>query len=432
VQQTRLPRALLLGVELPRSYRSGSSDGDEPQITAAESLVELGLLAETGGLEPAQSLVQRRDAPDPAFFVGSGKVTELAQLAKDLECSYLVFDDELSPVQARNLEEATELSVLDRTQLILRIFAARARTHEGRLQVDLARLMYELPRLTGRGVEMSRLGGGLFTRGPGETQLEAERRVIRTRISDLKREIEQLRRHRSLHREGRRRIPLPVVSLVGYTNAGKSTLLNALTGADVLSEDKLFATLDPTTRAIDLPGGGRALLTDTVGFIRKLPHALVAAFRATLEEVAESDLLLHVVDASAATAADQAVTVRRVLAGAGAGDAPVVVALNKIDLLSEVDVARLAREFTGSIPVSAATGAGLDQLRGAIAYQLRDWLEELELTIPYHRSDLVAMLHEHGAVADQTYGPGGVLVRASVPRGIAAKLRHALAGEAGA
>jgi GTP-binding protein HflX len=423
--------AILVAVEFSRAYHARRDGPDEPAVDPEESLGELGLLALTAGIRPLERVIQRRDVPDPAYFVGSGKAAELGETARTLECAYVIFDDDLSPVQARNLEDATGLAVLDRTQLILQIFAGRARTREGRLQVDLARLTYELPRLGGRGAEMSRLGAsaGVFTRGPGETQLEAERRTIRSRISDLSREIEQLRRHRSLHREGRRRVPLPVISLVGYTNAGKSTLLNALTGADVLAEDKLFATLDPTTRGLALPGGLQALLSDTVGFIRKLPHALVAAFRATLEEVAESDLLLHVVDASSPSAAAQAATVRRVLAEAGAGDSPVVVALNKSDLLGETDVARLIHEFPGAVAISAVTGRGLDELRSALGYALRDWLEEVELLVPYSRTDLVSLIHERGEVTHQGYDSSGISIRATLQRGMAARLRRALSSE---
>jgi len=429
-------QALLVAVELPsprpraEADRTSDNSGDtEPAIAAAESLAELGRLAFTAGLEPTRSVLQRRAAPDPAYFVGSGKAAELRELAAELDCKFLLFDNELSGVQARNLEEATGLEVLDRTQLILRIFANRAQTREGKLQVELALLLYELPRLTGHGTEMSRLGGGLYTRGPGETRLEAQRRTIRTRIADLKREIEELRRHRTLHRAHRRRIPLPVVSLVGYTNAGKSSLLNALTGADVLAEDKLFATLDPTTRRLSLPGGIQALVTDTVGFLRKLPHPLVAAFRATLEEVVESDLLIMIIDASSELAAEQAATVRQVLAEAGAAELPSVVALNKADLLDAVDLARLRHEFPGSLAVSAVTGQGLTELREAVAYALRSWQEQVKLLIPYDRGEILAAAHEHGEVISEDWREDGVEVEVSLERAMAARLRKQLQEE---
>ena len=417
-------RALLVAVELPTA-----SPAAGPGQAAAGALDELAQLAVTAGLEPAEQVSQSRSAPDPAYYVGSGKVAELASLGERLGCSHLLFDDELSPVQARNLEQATDLEVLDRTQLILRIFAGRARSHEGKLQVELAQLTYELPRLTGRGTALSRLGGGLFTRGPGETKLEADRRVIRARISDLRRQITDLRRHRALHRAGRSRVPLPVASLVGYTNAGKSTLLNALTGATVVAEDKLFATLDPTTRALTVPGGLRVLLTDTVGFIRKLPHSLVAAFRATLEEVAAADLLLHVVDAAAPEAAAQAATVREVLVDAGAGEVPAITVLNKADAADPIELGRLARGFPDAVTVSARTGRGLERLAEAIAYNLRRWVEDLRILIPYHRADLLAALHDHGEVSHQDFGPAGVQVTASVYRGLAARIRQQLTSE---
>lgn len=428
--QPQSPRAnaVLVGVELPHSQQKDT----EPIVAAEESLAELARLADTAGYAPAQLVTQRRDSPDPAHFVGTGKLEEIKVAAAESGSQVLLFDHELSGAQARNLEEATELRVIDRTQLILEIFASRAQSKEGKLQVDLARLMYELPRLTGHGAEMSRLGAsaGQYTRGPGETRLEADRRVIRSRVSDLRREIEELRKHRLLHRQSRRRIPMPVVSLVGYTNAGKSTLLNSLTGADVLAEDKLFATLDPTTRGVDLPGGGRALVTDTVGFIRRLPHQLIAAFRATLEEVAEADLLIHVIDASSPVAMEQAMVVRTVLDETGAADVPVVMALNKVDALDAADTERLLRLFPGAVPISALTGAGLTELLEAISFELRQWREEIHITIPYDSSDLVSLLHEAGEVRGQTFGPAGVEIHASVDRGTAARIRKQLAQKA--
>ena len=417
-------KALLIAVELPHSY----AKEDEPLISTEESLVELTRLAETAGFEVAAIEMQHRSSPDSEYYVGSGKAAELRETGERLECTTLIFDDELSGAQARNLEEATSLRVVDRTQLILEIFAGRARSREGRLQVDLARLTYALPRLAGRGIEMSRTGAsaGQFTRGPGEPRLETDRRVIRARVRALQGEIEELRRHRALQRQSRRRIAMPLVSLVGYTNAGKSSLLNTLTAAGVLAEDQLFATLDPTTRGLDLPDGGRVLLTDTVGFIRKLPHSLVAAFRATLEDAAEADLLVHVVDASSPVAAEQAAVVRSVLHEAGAADVPVVVALNKIDLCDAADVLRLMRLFPGAVAVSAQSGAGINDLLDAIAYALRDWREELRVTVPYAASDIVALLHERGEVAETSYGADGVAIVATVDRRTAALVRRRL------
>ncbi|MFD1426191.1 GTPase HflX [Kroppenstedtia sanguinis] len=295
------------------------------------SLTELGRLAHTAGATVVDTVIQHRNAPDPGWLIGRGKVEELAQTVEEERIDLILFDRELSPVQLMNLERRFPCKVLDRTQLILDIFAMRARTKEGSLQVELAQLEYSLPRLTGRGKEMSRLGGGIGTRGPGEKKLETDRRHIRRRIRDLKRELEGVRKHRRLHQNRRRKMDMIQVALVGYTNAGKSTLFNRLTGAGVMEEDQLFATLDPTSRFLDLPSGGKVLLTDTVGFIRNLPHHLVAAFRSTLEQVGEADLLLHVVDGSHPEAMEQMKAVERVLADLGAGEVPVLTVFNKRD-----------------------------------------------------------------------------------------------------
>lgn len=348
------------------------------------SLDELAQLAQTAGAEVVGRAVQRLEQPNPATYIGKGKLAEIAALAPKLAYSLVIFDDELTPSQQRNLEQALKVKVIDRTALILDIFARRARTREGRLQVELAQDEYLLPRLAGQWTHLERLGGGIGTRGPGETQLETDRRIVRRRIARLKEEIEDVRRHRALYRRNRRRAGIPVVALVGYTNAGKSTLMRALSGADVLVENQLFATLDPVTRRIGLPDGTPALLTDTVGFIQKLPTQLVAAFRATLEELADADLLLHVVDITHPNAADQAETVEETLRDLGVAEKPRITLFNKVDALERPD----GRPVTGldeltdleqsvrfgrpdALLVSAARGWGLPELRERIADALR-------------------------------------------------------------
>ncbi len=323
-------RAYLVAVEL-------KGRGGNRRWNSQSSLDELAQLALTAGATVVGRSIQRRERPTPAYYVGRGKVRELAAQRHDLGYSTVIFDEELSPSQQRNLEEALKVKILDRTALILDIFAQHAHTREGALQVELAQHEYLLPRLAGQWTHLERLEGRIGTRGPGETQLETDRRLIRNRIARLKRELEQVRRHRALYRRRRARQGVPVVSLVGYTNAGKSTLMRALSGADVLVEDKLFATLDPVTRRVTLPHGATFLLTDTVGFIQKLPTQLVAAFRATLEELAEADLLLHVVDITHPDAAEQAQTVEETLAELGLAERPCITVLNKTDLLGGQD-----------------------------------------------------------------------------------------------
>ncbi len=327
----------------------------------------------------------------------------------------MIFDDELSPAQQRNLEQTLGTKVLDRTALILDIFAQRARTHEGKLQVELAQLKYNLPRLGGQGLVLSRLGGGIGTRGPGETKLEVDRRRIRERISEIEREIEQIRRHRDLHRQRRLAARIPAVAMVGYTNAGKSTLLNALTAADVLAEDKLFATLDPTTRKVTLPGGQEALLTDTVGFIQKLPHQLVAAFRATLEEVVQADLLLHVIDASHPRCQEQSDAVFRVLDELGAADKPVIPVYNKIDRLDNPHFKERLLRLPDSVAISALGGAGITDLLERIRAFFRRRRIDVVLLIPYSDSGVLARLYDRGAVNAAEYTEGGISVHATLP-----------------
>ena len=361
---------------------------------------------------------QQVDAIHPATFIGKGKVEELRDLRYELAYDVAVFDDELSPRQMRNLEDALDVSVLDRTALILDIFAKHARTREGALQVELAQYEYRLPRLTRRWTHLSRQTvGGVGLRGPGETQLEVDRREIRRRITQLRSELEKVRAHRSLYRAQRKQEGLPVVAIVGYTNAGKSTLLNALSDADVLAEDRLFATLDPTTRRIKLPGGTEVLLTDTVGFIQKLPTSLVAAFRATLEETAEADLLLHVVDVAHRNALQQAQTVEHVLREIHAADRPVVTALNKIDLLPDPQAAiEVAARYPHGVAISAAKGLGLAQLMARLELALAGSMVRITVDIPYAENALVALFRRHGIVEREAFGPAGTRLEGFVPQ----------------
>lgn len=344
-----------------------------------DSLDELALLAVTAGAEVVGALVQRRQKPTPAYYVGKGKMAELANLKGEIGYGVAIFDDELSPTQQRNLEEALEVKIIDRTALILDIFAKRAQTHEGRLQVELAQHQYLLPRLPGQWSHLERLGGGIGTRGPGEAQLETDRRLIRQKIHRLQREIEEVRKHRALYRRQRALRGIPVVAIIGYTNAGKSTLLNALTNADVFVEDKLFATLDPTTRRLTLPNRQEVLITDTVGFIHKLPTTVIASFRATLEELAEAALLLHVVDITHRNAVEQSVTVEETLNELGLGEKPRIAVLNKVDLFasSEEDTSDLGslnkERYHDAVFISAANGWRLSALLESIAEKLSSY-----------------------------------------------------------
>ena len=389
-----------------------------------ESLLELAGLAETAGAEVVDSNVQRRRRPDSATYLGRGRVRELAELAGSRGVDLLIVDRELQPAQQRNLEEAVGVRVVDRTQLILDIFARRA----GKLQVELAQLQYLLPRLTGLGTQLSRLGGGIGTRGPGETRLEVDRRRIRKRIADLQKEIEEVRRHRTLLRRGRQTVPFPLAVLVGYTNAGKSTLLNKLTGAGVLAEDKLFATLDPTTRRIDLPSGDTALLTDTVGFIRNLPHHLVAAFRATLEEVAEADLIVHVVDASHPRMKEQMRAVEEVLKFLEAGGKPRLTVFNKVDRLDDTNNVLPPPNLPGEVAVSALNGAGLSQMLQRLSGLLAAGRVTETFFVPYNRSAVLPLIYENGRVLEEKHGPEGVEVTTELgavwARRVRARLRE--------
>ncbi|MFB3739220.1 MAG: GTPase HflX [Candidatus Velamenicoccus archaeovorus] len=378
-------------------------------------LDELAALADSAGAEPVARVVQTRSDPDPATFVGRGKLDEIHRALHRTGADAVILDDELSPGQLRNLEERLGAKVVDRTALILDIFALHARSREGKAQVELAQLSYLLPRLRGWGEAMSRMGGGIGTRrGPGETKLEIDRQHIKRRITKLRRDIKDLARTRDVKRARRERSGIPQVAIAGYTNAGKSTLMNALTQADVLVADQLFATLDPTTRRIELPNGRQVVVSDTVGFVGKLPHDLVEAFRSTLEEVTRADLVLHVADASSPEVAHQVEAVRAVLGEIGAGRIPEVLALNKVDLLPEMDRERVVRRFPGAVPVSALTGEGLEDLTAAVAEAVPRPPVEVALLVPFGREDVTARLHRDGEVLSEEVRERGTFVRARV------------------
>ena len=396
IERDKRERIVLVGVAIPPT-----------SVEAAESsLDELAALVDTAGADEAERVLQRRDTPDPATFVGKGKAEELREISETVDADTVVFDDELSPAQSRNLEKILGRTAIDRTAVILDIFAQHAHTQEGKAQVELAQLRYRLPRLRGRGVALSQQAGRIGTRGPGETQLEVDRRRLLRRATKLDADLKELAKNRRTQRKARARSRLQTVALVGYTNAGKSTLLNRLTRSDVLVEDRLFATVDPTTRRLDLPGGERVLVTDTVGFVRKLPHQLVEAFRSTLEEVAEADLLLHVVDASAADPQSQIDAVRTVLAEIGADEVPELLALNKADMLNGErpgEVKRLVDRHPDAVLVSAQTGTGIDDLLAAVSDRLRALARVMEVSVPYDRGDVVAALHRHGEVLSEEH-----------------------------
>ena len=380
--------------------------------SAEDSLEELKQLADTAGAEVVARFLQKRPKPDPAFFIGRGKVRELALYVQQENVDLCIFDDELSPAQQRNIEQAMGVRVLDRTALILDIFAQRAHTNEGKLQVELAQLQYTLPRIMGKGLSLSRLGGGIGTRGPGETKLEVDRRRIRDRIAYIKGCISKVKNVRTLQRSGRAKASVPTVSLVGYTNAGKSTLLNTLTNSDIYAQDQLFATLDPTTRQLELPNKQQAILTDTVGFIQRLPHQLVAAFQSTLEEVVEADVLLHVIDVSHELYKEQANAVYHVLEELGAKDKTIITVYNKIDKLPEGSALaeRLAKE-ENSICISAKARLNLDGLLALIAENLKLKSVEESFLVPYSDSAAVSRLHEAGTVLEQEYLAEGTLLK---------------------
>jgi len=415
-------RAVLVAVELSR----------QPSLlTMADSLAELGLLADTADVAVVGSLTQRLNSPHPATLIGSGKVEELQMIAADTDANVVIFDDELSPRQQRELEKALgdEIKLIDRTALILDIFARHAHTREGAVQVELAQYEYRLPRLTRAWTHLARqaggraggASGGVGVRGPGETQLEVDRREISRRIAFLKRQLEDIRKHRDQHRRQRRKSFMSVAAVVGYTNAGKSTLLNALSNADVMVADQLFATLDPTTRRVDLPSGQIVLFTDTVGFIQKLPTALIAAFRATLEEVTEADILLHVVDLSHPNMDEQVAAVEEVLEELGAGDKTVITALNKVDQLDLTDPAHAAHlqralaDYPNAVAISALQRQGLDELLVRLDETLRYKMAPVDVLIPYAQGELVALIHEHGVVESEEHTATGTHVVGRLP-----------------
>ncbi len=416
------PRAYLVGLEVFAEHSPWS---------AQDSLAELLLLADTAGIEVVGTTYQKLTKPYPRHYIGPGKAQEIADLKGELGYDLVVFDDELTGSQTRNLEDTLQTRVIDRTQLILDIFAQHAQTREGRLQVELAQHEYLLPRLRGQWGHLSRqtaqgMGGGggnaaVGVRGPGETQLETDRRLVGRRITLLKQQIEEVRRHRERYRQRRRQSGIPVVSLVGYTNAGKSTLLNAMSGASVRTEDQLFATLDPTTRQVRLPGGRLILLTDTVGFIQRLPTALVAAFRATLEEIQEADILLHVLDITHHNAQEQSDTVLETLADLEVDEKPILTVLNKVDQLDGAEPNRLeqlADELDlaeNYVPISAAAHWGLELLQQRIDETLGGKMVELQAVVPYSRNDLVALWRERGVIEAEDYGEHGVQISGKLP-----------------
>ena len=378
-------------------------------------MAELERLADTAGAKVVATFTQRKEKPDAAFFLGRGKVNELAMEIQNLEATLLILDDELTPSQQHNLERMLGVKVIDRTALILDIFAQRARSREGKLQVELAQLRYNLPRLSGQGLALSRLGGGIGTRGPGETKLEVDRRRIYSKIHDIEEQIDGMKKSRSLHRKRRKESQIPLVALVGYTNAGKSTLLNKLTGSEVFAEDKLFATLDPTTRHLQLPEKQEILLTDTVGFIQKLPHTLVKAFRATLEEVQEADLLLHVVDCSNENLEAQIEAVVAVLKELEADGKPVLYVFNKADQLANPHIREQLLHGRDGVFISAMTGENLDGLQRRIEGFFQESQVRMTLLIPYDEGAAVTKLHKLNAVVETAYEETGTKVEVRLP-----------------
>lgn len=402
-------RVILVGVS--------EQDGDD----AEDSLAELAELVKTAGASVAGTLIQKRELIHPGTYVGTGKVAEIAELLEHTGATGIVCDDELSPAQLKNLETMLNTKVMDRTLIILDIFAARATTSEGKIQVELAQLKYRLSRLTGLGRSMSRLGGGIGTRGPGEKKLEIDRRLINDRIAQLNRELKEVVKHREIARAKRERNAVPVVAIVGYTNAGKSTLLNHLTDAEVLEEDKLFATLDPTTRMLELEGHQQVLLTDTVGFIRKLPHHLIEAFKSTLEEAKYADYIIHVVDASNPQRDKQMYIVYETLAHLGVKNKKILTLFNKIDIRTDDDP---LQDFRADhvLQISAAENAGLDAVKDVLQEMLREDKIYIERVIPYAQAGVLQLVRNKGELVSEEYVPEGISIRAYVPMEVYGKL----------
>lgn len=402
-------RVILVGVQ--------TREGDDTQ----DSLDELKDLVKTAGAETVGMMIQSREAIHPGYYVGTGKLEEIRMMAAAYDATGIVCDDELTPSQMNNLERELELKIMDRTMVILDIFAARARTSEGKIQVELAQLRYRASRLTGLGTSMSRLGGGIGTRGPGEKKLEMDRRLIKVRISQLKRDLEQVKRHRELLREGRSRENIMTAAIVGYTNAGKSTLLNTLTNADVLEEDKLFATLDPTTRVLELPGKQRLYLTDTVGFIRKLPHHLIEAFKSTLEEAKYADFIIHVVDASNPQRDEQMYVVYETLKELGVQDKKIVTLFNKQDKVEEPEI---LRDFRADYVLKTAvkTGQGLEELKEVLEKVITEDQIYLERVLGYQEAGQIQIIRKYGQLLSEEYTPEGIEIKARVPRNIYGKI----------
>jgi GTPase len=420
-------RAFLVGIEIWNQ---------EHLLSLEDSMEELALLAETAGLEVVGQTSQKLDSPNAGTLIGSGKLTEIQMLVEETLSQVLIFDTELSPRHLREIEERFQdkVRVIDRTALILDIFALHANTREGKLQVELAQYEYRLPRLTRAWTHLARQAGGgggrtgstggVGLRGPGETQLEVDRREIRQRISHMKEELEKVRAHRLRYRAQRKRTHIPIIALAGYTNAGKSTLLNRLAGTNVYVADQLFATLDPTTRRVKLPGGHDVLITDTVGFIQKLPTQLVAAFRATLEEIAEADLLLHVVDVTHINASEQAKSVHQTLEDIGAGNIPVLTVLNKVDQLRDPQAAQnVLADFPNSVAISALKGEGIKELLRKIEAELFEAYVDVRVKLPYQEGQLISLFHEQGQVESVEHGRGGVVMNGQLPGRLVARFK---------
>jgi GTP-binding protein HflX len=421
-RQVRLERVVLAGVWTSGTVRD-----------ADRSLAELALLAETAGSLVLDGVIQRRDSPDPATYLGSGKAQELRDIVVATGADTVICDGELTPGQLRKLEEILKVKVVDRTWLILDIFAQHARSREGKAQVSLAQMQYLLPRLRGWGESLSRQAGGraggqtggVGTRGPGETKIETDRRRIRTQMSKLRKELKEMEKSRTTQRAARHRAGTPAVAIAGYTNAGKSSLLNRLTGAGVLVENALFATLDPTVRKTRTPSGREFTLADTVGFVRHLPHQLIEAFRSTLEEVKDADLILHIVDGSDDAPEEQMAAVREVLNEIDAGGVPELVVINKCDIADPDRIATLLRREPHAVVVSATTGEGIEELLLAIEADLPHLMEEIDVLLPYSRGDLLSRVHSQGDVISIEHEPGGTRLRARVPRSLAGELAQA-------